>query len=487
VASQCANTFCPSQILNRIIIIELGLVRSGCELIGTPRMYEISSNSQTGSTAQFPQTGPSLDLNLQLSSSNPLLNESMTISDMMNSLNLEKPKSNNLNMNQNFKFFTSEGTNVNTFTYTQQAQQLSFHQNPSFYKNQGPLAKNELPAMIIPISNLNPYQGRWSIKARVASKGELRTYINSKGEGKVFSFDLIDLEQGEIRVTCFNNVAEQIYPKIDLDKVYMITKGALKQANKRFNPLNHEYELSLDSGSIIQPCEDDNTIPGVNFKFCQISDIASMANNNILDVIGVVTFISPATVVRKKNGTETVKCNLQLKDLSGCSVELTLWGSFVNSEGKQLQSMCELGQSPILAIKSCMVNEFNGKSVSSMPSSQLFVEPDCSEAQKLRDWFNRDGKSSAATPISFQSGAFVGRADNRKTIRYIEDEGLGRGDKPDWVIVKGMVTYMTENCCYTACPAKIGGRQCNKKVTSDGDGTWRCDMCDQNFSECNYR
>ena len=51
---------------------------------------------------------------------------------------------------------------------------------------------------IVPIHQLNPYQNRWTIKARVTSKGELRHWQNNRGEGKVFSFDLID----EVRIGC---------------------------------------------------------------------------------------------------------------------------------------------------------------------------------------------------------------------------------------------------------------------------------------------
>ncbi|KAL6570291.1 Replication protein A 70 kDa DNA-binding subunit A [Orobanche minor] len=61
--------------------------------------------------------------------------------------------------------------------------------------------RNEAPARIIPIAALIPYQGRWAVKARVTAKGDLRHYNNAKGEGKVFSFDLLDSDGGEIRVT----------------------------------------------------------------------------------------------------------------------------------------------------------------------------------------------------------------------------------------------------------------------------------------------
>ncbi|XVE97918.1 hypothetical protein REPUB_Repub03eG0060300 [Reevesia pubescens] len=71
------------------------------------------------------------------------------------------------------------------------------YQPPPNYKMQGRIMKNDAPAQIIPIAALNPYQGRWAIKARVTAKGDRRRYNNARGDGKVFSFDLLDLMEGK--------------------------------------------------------------------------------------------------------------------------------------------------------------------------------------------------------------------------------------------------------------------------------------------------
>lgn len=365
--------------------------------------------------------------------------------------------------------------------------QSVYHQPPPMFANRGPVAKNEAPSRIIPIAALNPYQGRWTIKARVTAKGELRHYNNARGDGKVFSFDLLDSDGGEIRVTCFNAVADQFYSLIEPGRVYMISKGTLKPAQKAFNHLRNDHEIMLDNTSTVQPClEDDKSIPQQQFHFRPIGDIEGLENNSVVDVIALVSSISPSSTIMRKNGTETQKRTLQIKDMSGRSVELTLWGQFCNSEGQTLQSMCDSGAFPVLAVKSGRVNDFNGKSVGTISTSQLFIEPDFPEAQKLRTWFNNDGETTPAISISRETG--VGRTDVRKTISQIKDEKLGTSEKPDWITVPATLTFIkVDNFCYTACPLMNGDRQCNKKVTNNGDGKWRCDKCDQLVDECDYR
>ncbi|XP_038903763.1 replication protein A 70 kDa DNA-binding subunit C-like, partial [Benincasa hispida] len=254
------------------------------------------------------------------------------------------------------------------------------------------------------------------------------------------------------------------------------------------NHLKNDYEIVLENTSTIQPCfEDDQSIPQQQFHFHQISEIEGMDSNSVVDVIGVVSSINPATSLMRKNGTETQKRSLQLKDMSGRSVELTLWGNFCQAEGQRLQNMCDSGLFPVLAVKSSRVSDFNGKAVGTISTSQLFVEPDFPEARTLREWFEKEGRSTPSVSLS-REVASVGRTDARKTISQIKDERLGTSEKPDWITVSATVSFIkVDNFCYTACPIMIGDRQCSKKVTNNGDGKWRCDRCDESVDECDYR
>ncbi|MED6182107.1 Replication protein A 70 kDa DNA-binding subunit A [Stylosanthes scabra] len=363
------------------------------------------------------------------------------------------------------------------------------YQPPPVYKNRGAILKNEAPARIIPIAALNPYQGRWAIKARVTAKGDMRRYNNARGDGKVFSFDLLDSDGGEIRVTCFNAVVDRFYNVIQVGKVYTISKGSLKPAKKDYNHLKNDWEIVLDSNSIVELCQDeDDSIPEQKFSFRPIIDLENVDNNAILDVIGVVISVNPSVPIMRKNGMETQRRILNIKDSSGRNVELTLWGEFCNREGQKLQEMSDAGSFPIVAVKAGKVNDYSGKSIGTISTTQLFINPDLPEAHTLREWFDRVGKDSISQSISKDVLPGGPKNEIRKTVSQVKDEGLGRSDKPDWITVRATISFLkTDTFCYTACPLMIGDRQCNKKVTRAGDARWQCDRCNQEFEECDYR
>ncbi|KAK1549849.1 hypothetical protein Q3G72_008928 [Acer saccharum] len=495
-----------STVQNRKIIVVLNMetILLDCEIIGNPKMF-----TESESTAQKPMPNANLGNPMRVNNfSTP--NSSTYSTPTSNSGAFRAPNSSTFNTSNSgtyrapnpSTFNTSNsgtyrapnpstfkapnaGNDVQSFRPTVQPP----YQPPPNYRNHGPILKNEAAARIIPIAALNPYQGRWAIKARVTAKGDLRRYNNARGDGKVFSFDLLDSDGGEIRVTCFNAVVDRFYDTIEVGKVYLISKGSLKPARKDFNHLKNEWEIFLETTSTVDLCpEEDGSIPRQQFSFRPISDIENAENNSIFDVIGIVMSVNPSVPIMRKNGMETQRRILNLKDKSGRSIELTLWGEFCNKEGQKLQEMVDVGIFPVLAVKAGKVNDFSGKSIGTISSSQLFINPEFPEACDLQEWFDREGKNAASVSISreFTAGG-SSKNDIRKTVSQIKDEGLGRSEKPDWVTVRAFISYIkSDTFCYTACPLMTGDRQCNKKVTMSGN-KWQCDRCNQEFDECDYR
>ncbi|KAJ9168017.1 hypothetical protein P3X46_019596 [Hevea brasiliensis] len=287
--------------------------------------------------------------------------------------------------------------------------------------------KNEAPARLIPIAALNPYQGQWTINARVTAKGDLRCYKNARGDGKVFSFDLLDSDGSEIQVTCFNAVVDCFYDVIEVGRVYLISKGNLKPAQKNFNHLKNEREIFLEATSTVDLCPDeDGSVPQQQFSFKLISEIVNAENNAILDVIGIVISVNPSAPILRKNGMETQTTILNLKDSSGRSVELTLWGDFCNKEGQKLQEIVDSGVFRFLAVEAVKVSDFSAKSTGTISSIQLFINPDILEAHGLKVWFDQAGQNGASLSISRDTMPGGRKNEMRKTVSQIKCEGLGR-------------------------------------------------------------
>ncbi len=224
---------------------------------------------------------------------------------------------------------------------------------------------------------------------------------------------------------------DKFYDKIDVGMVYFITKGSLKAAQKNFNHLKNDWEIFLESSSTVEPCfEGDGSSPQQQFHFRPTRDVENMENNAMVDVIGIVVSINLSSTIMRKNGIETHKKTLQIKDRYGHSVEITMWGSFCHKEGQQIQDLCDSGQNPVLAVTAGRVSDFSGKLVGTISSTQFLIDHDILAAHQLRDWFDGEGRHSVSQSISREGGTGM-RTKLHKTVSAIKDEGLGTGDKLD--------------------------------------------------------
>ncbi|KAH8354298.1 hypothetical protein KR084_006171 [Drosophila pseudotakahashii] len=332
--------------------------------------------------------------------------------------------------------------------------------------------------MTHPISSLSPYQNKWVIKARVTSKSAIRTWSNARGEGKLFSMDLMD-ESGEIRATAFKEQCDKFYDLIQVDSVYYFSKCQLKPANKQYSSLNNAYEMTFSGETVVQLCEDtdDDPIPEIKYNLIPISEVSGLENKAAVDTIGICKEVGELqSFVARSTNKEFKKRDITLVDMSNSAINLTLWGDeAVNFDGHV---------QPVILVKGTRINEFNGgKSLSLGGGSIMKINPDIPEAHKLRGWFDNGGGDNVANMVSARTGG-GNFSTEWMTLKDARARNLGSGDKPDYFQCKAVVHIVKqENSFYRACPQS----DCNKKVVDEGNDQYRCEKCNALFPNFKYR
>jgi replication factor A1 len=351
-----------------------------------------------------------------------------------------------------------------------------------------PIARISGASNVTPIAQLNLYMSRWTIRARCTSKSDVKHWSNARGEGSLFSIEMLDSSGTDIRATFFKEAVDKFYSMLEVDRVYTFSGGKLKVANMQYNTCKSQCEITFDQNAEIHLENDTGDIQQQIFEFVRIADLESVEPNKYVDVIGVVKSVGQVgTIVSKKSGNELTKCELMLADDSGAEVSLTLWGEKANSAAS------EYGATPVVAFRKARVSDFGGRSLSAGQS--ISVQPRIADTERLRAWWQSGGSSTAAKSLS-QRGGGAGRVpafDERKNIAAIKNEHLGQNnpDKPDWISFKGRFNFLKKDkeggAWYTACANSEEPCKNRYKVTQTADGNWYCEKCQQTNPGCTRR
>ncbi len=335
------------------------------------------------------------------------------------------------------------------------------------------------------ISQLNMYQNRWTIKARIVSKSDVRTWSNAKGEGSLFSIELLDSSGMDIRATMFKEAVDKYYNFFEIGKVYTIGGGKIKVANIRYNTCKSQYEMTLDVNSQIKLVDDEGEIQAQSFDFVKIGNLETVEAGKTVDIIAIVQEISDVqSLMSKKTGQELQKADLTLIDDTGVQVRLTLWGE------QAMKAQRDIGIHKPVAFRRVRVSDYGGVSLSGPQAS--FVEPRIPETEALQDWWKSQGSRAAPIKSLSSQGGTGGKMDafgDRKSIGDIKGQNMGyENEKGDYICFKANFTFLKKDkeggAWYTACPNKDEPCRNRCKVTQTTDGNWQCDRCQGTYPTC---
>ncbi|KAG6386051.1 hypothetical protein SASPL_154937 [Salvia splendens] len=292
--------------------------------------------------------------------------------------------------------------------------------------NMAPAARMSMTRRVHPLASLNPYQGNWTIKVRGLQGRETCGLTGMLGE---------------------------------------------------------------------KAAEEDNNeatfLPETKFSFTPIDELGPYVNGReLVDVIGVVQSVSPTVSIRRKSNNETIpKRDIVIADETYApiikkTVVVSLWNDLATSFGQELLDMAN--KSPVVAMKSLKVGEFQGVSLSALSKSIMVVDPDMPEAKKLRFWYDSEGKDTSLAAIgqspSNRNGARSMYSDRVSLSHITSNPSLGE-DKPAYFSIKAYISAIKPDQAmwYRAC------KTCSKKVTEAvGSGYW-CEGCQKNEDVCSLR
>lgn len=337
------------------------------------------------------------------------------------------------------------------------------------------------------IKDLNPYQNKFKIKARVVKKSDIRSWSNSGGRGQVFDVTLKD-SSGEIKATGFNDEAVHFHTLFEEGKVYMVSTATIKPANKNFNATDHNYELSFHKGTTVSHCQEASSqdVPRLQHNLKTVNDINDgCQDKDTVDFVGIVADVADVVHFTARSGKELTKREVRVVDDSGGGfndIAVTLWGD-------QAEMFDNTNTHKALLARRCTVGEWNNKkSLSVSFSGTVTVDPEgCDEADRLKDWFARENATNGGVAHRLQeqgngAGSRLRAQGTLVTLADIKAVSSGMETSQTFAVEAQFTNFFLDKLTYKAC------QECRKKVTEVKDSV-RCEKCDRTLSpdQINFR
>ncbi|XP_059067861.1 replication protein A 70 kDa DNA-binding subunit A-like [Cryptomeria japonica] len=319
-----------------------------------------------------------------------------------------------------------------------------------------PPAQQETFQNISPIKALIPFQNKWVIKGCVINKRKMHQYNTPKSSGQVFNFDMIDAEGTKVRITCFGDIAEMHYHRVEPGAYYYLSKGSIKEANTKWNKLNSHLEITLDHNSTLKHCDPPVDGKGSAYRFTPINELTNFSNNTLVDVIGVVVDVKDDSLICRKDGTKVNKRVIKINDMSTFSIDVNLWVVAWAQLGEDLKNMHVTQTIVVLEVANAHVGYFNGKVINTTTTTTLKINPPTPKAAAL---ISRGNIPTSLLPLSCIAGQLNSQY-TRMTIASILEQMVVLSQTVETTIRAIVRIIKTDSFFYPACPLQFNNKEC---------------------------
>lgn len=154
--------------------------------------------------------------------------------------------------------------------------------------------------LYMPVKALNQFSADWRIKVRVTKKYEVKKWNNARGNGELFTVDLVDADGTQIQGTFFNQQVPKFYSAIRENKVYVVSLGSIKLANKKFTSIPNDYCINFFDETEFVEVAEDSAISQDAWAFKQIKALEELQVQSAVDVIGIVIEVGQIGSIKLK-------------------------------------------------------------------------------------------------------------------------------------------------------------------------------------------